>query len=201
MPKRVRKAKSKSKYQGLIIPLISVIIASGVVTAAFNTAWSAFYVTPSFNVAIKADLSFVEIRNDGHAAAHNVKITMRTQGDQVSSSSVWGSENYTVTTSYDTKAGSTLIVVQLRRMAREATVSLALNAYSGKSIEVWVSADENGAYSMSTRNQQPDLVTQITSWINNPLVFEFLAAALATIVGFSVTGRDYFGIRKRAANK
>jgi hypothetical protein len=190
LPKQVKKTKSKfnSKYVSLIIPLIGVILASGLVTAAFNTVWSAFYVTSSFSITIPADLSYVEIRNDGHAAAHNVRITTRTQGDQVSSSSVFSSENCTSTTSYDTKTDSTLIVVQLKRMARQASLSLTLNAYSGKSIEAWVSSDENGAYSMAVRNSQTALVTQIANWINNPLVLEFALAFIGTIVAFSIAG-------------
>jgi len=64
--------------------------------------WSALYASPVFNITVPTDVSSVEILNRGHAAAHNILITVRAEGDERSAISEFSSENYTLSSpTYD----------------------------------------------------------------------------------------------------
>jgi hypothetical protein len=132
--------------------LVVALIGSAFLSTAFSTAWSTLYASPIFNITVPTGVSSAEIRNDGHAAAHNILITIRTEGDERFTINEFSSENYTLRSpTYDPISNTTLVIFQLKRMAPQASVTLTLKAYSGKSIEIWVNADETGAHYMGVR--------------------------------------------------
>jgi len=182
------------------IAIIVAVLGSGLISSwAAPTAWSTFYVSPKFDVVVQQDLSLVEVRNNGHAAAHNAKITIRVSGNQTGFVLPFSSEDATIEVYYHREADVTLVTFNLKRMAEQASVSLSLKRYSGQVLEVWVHSDEKGAYLMAKRvtgpGQPVDYVALILGLIPQSLTsVTFYAAFFILILLF----KKFFGVNYRS---
>lgn len=155
------------------VALIVTVLTSSLISGwALPILWSTLYVSPDFAVVVEPDLSSAVIRNTGHAAAHNTKITIRISGNQTDALA-FSSENATFDRSYHEQEDVTLVVFQLKRMARQSLVQVNFKHYSGEILEIWVQSDEEGAYVIATRGKgagQPvDYPSQIIEWFKGNL--------------------------------
>ena len=146
----------KTKMTTIVISLLTILLSSGLIANwLLPTVWSTLYASPNFEIAVNPELSAVEIRNTGHAAAKNTKIVIRIPGDATKAIVPFSSENATFTSAYFASTDTSLIIFYLRRMAEKASVSATFPSSSGQTIEIWVQSDERGAYLIAKRSNQP----------------------------------------------
>lgn len=112
-----------------------------------------------------------------------MRITIRAAGDESSATTGFSSENYTSSISYDPKSDSTVIVFELKRLSADASVTLTLNAYSGKALQIWVNADETGNYYDAQRSVLPSFLQPYFTYLSvaatvGILVFVFVELVL-----------------------
>lgn len=191
--------KAKANTRAFVLSFLTVLLGSGLLasvsTWGLPTAVSTFYSVPNFGIIVPPDLSSVSVSNTGHGTAHNVMITILAHGNQTASALLFSSENATSETSYRKQANVTLFIFQLKRMARQASVSLELGSYSGKTLEVWAQSDETGDYALARIGfgfGQPDPVGYLSA--NGVAIGIWFALSSTTlIVVFLFTRREFRG--------